>query len=104
MKQSTWNRFTYFEQLSNIDGEVVRLVENHENYIKGITDNDYADDYVRKIDKFIRMTAFDPKNQTKGYRVLELMDELGEISRYLKGEVDSDYILRYWNQYTKAIS
>ena len=50
------------------------------------------------------MTVFDPKNSSKGYCVLELMDELNEIKDYLAGKESADYITRYWNQYTNAIS
>jgi len=30
--------------------------------------------------------------------------EMDEIRHYLNGERDADYILRYWRQYTDAIS
>ena len=50
------------------------------------------------------MTMFDPKNSIKGYRFIELNDEINEIRRYINDEVPSKYILDYWNEYTKAIS
>ena len=31
-------------------------------------------------------------------------DEVEEIKRYLNGEIDADYIKRYWGQYTNALS
>ena len=34
----------------------------------------------------------------------ELVDEEMEIDRWLNEEVDDQYILRYWEQYTRAIS
>lgn len=42
------------------------------------------------------------KNDIK--RKKELIDEYYEISHYLEGKVSAQYILDYWNQYTKAIS
>ena len=41
MTQKTWNRLNFFEQLSNVDGDVKRLVETHENYINGNAVEDY---------------------------------------------------------------
>lgn len=104
MTQKTWNRLTFFEQLSNIDGEVRRLVDAHNKYIDGIDSVDYSNQYLDQITKLLKMTMFDPKNTIKGYRYIELNDEVNEIKRYLNGEVSGDYILSYWNEYTKAIS
>ena len=104
MTQESWNRLSLFEQLSNIDGEVKRLVEAHEAFVSGNSQTDHSDFYIEKIDRLIRMTVFDPKNSSKGYRELELMDELNEIKDYLAGKESADYIMRYWNQYTNAIS
>ena len=104
MTQNSWNKLSFFEQLSNIDGEVKRLVDEHEEFLRGNKSTDHADFYIDKVDKLIRMTAFDPKNKAKGYRTLELMDELDEIRDYLAGKESADYIIRYWNQYTNAIS
>ena len=50
------------------------------------------------------MTIFDPKNASKGYRLIELNDEVEEIRRYMKDEVDGEYVLRYWDAFSKAIS
>lgn len=46
-------------------------------------------------------TIRDPKNQG---REKELLDEIHEIERYRAGEEADTYILRYWDQYTRAIS
>lgn len=104
MVQKNWNKLSFFEQMSNIDGEVERLVSSHERYKSGASSEDYAETYYYKVDQLIRMTIFDPKNASRGYRSLELLDELSEIRRYLNGEVPADYITRYWKQYTDAIS
>lgn len=104
MTQKVWNRLSFFEQLSNIDGEVRRLVEAHDKYVNGINPVDYAPDYLITINRLLKMTMFDPKNYIKGYRFIELNDEINEINRYLNGEVTGDYILSYWDEYTKAIS
>lgn len=104
MTQKTWNRLNFFEQLSNVDGDVKRLVETHENYINGNAVEDYSSKYLENIIKMIKMTMLDPKNSVKGYRFVELYDEIEEIKRYISGEVSGDYILEYWNTYTKAIS
>ena len=47
------------------------------------------------------MTYTDPKNFR---RERELLEEENEILRWYNGEVDDDYIMRYWKQYTDAIS
>lgn len=104
MTQKTWNRLSFFEQLSNIDGDVNRLVETHENYVCGAAVEDYSSVYLENIIKLTKMTMLDPKNSVKGYRFVELYDEIEEIKRYISGEVSGDYILNYWSNYTKAIS
>ena len=104
MTQKTWNRLSFFEQLSNIDGEVNRLVQVHEKYKSGICEQDYSNEYLAKIIALIRMTMFDPKNTVKGYRSIELFDEVEELKRYINNEVTKEYIQSYWNEYTKAIS
>lgn len=104
MTQKTWNRLSLFEQLSNVDGDVKRLVETHENYLNGNSQDDFSQRYLENIIRLLRMTMLDPKNSVKGYRYVELFDEVEEIRRYLSGEVSSDYILNYWNEYTNAIS
>ena len=47
------------------------------------------------------MTYEDPKNVQ---REQELVDEENELKRWMNKEVDDRYILRYWEQYTNAIS
>lgn len=104
MTQKTWNRLSLFEQLSNVDGDVKRLVETHENYLNGNSQADFSQRYLERIIHLLRMTMLDPKNSVKGYRYVELFDEVEEIRRYLSGDVSSEYILSYWNEYTNAIS
>lgn len=104
MTQKTWNRLSFFEQMSNIDGEVNRLVQVHENYRNGTSERDYSEEYLIKIISLIKMTMFDPKNAVKGYRSIELFDEVEELKRYINNEVTSDYVQSYWDGYTKAIS
>lgn len=104
MTQKIWNRLSFFEQLSNIDGEVRRLIQTHERHLEDSNIEDYSEDYLVKIQKLLKMTMFDPKNYAKGYRFIELNDEVDEIKRYLQGETTGEYILRYWDEYTKAIS
>ena len=35
MTQQAWNKLSFFEQMSNIDGDVQRLIRAHEKYIRG---------------------------------------------------------------------
>jgi len=104
MTQKTWNKLSFFEQLSNVDGDVRRLIETHENYINGNAVEDYSTKYLDNIIRLIKMTMLDPKNSVKGYRCIELYDEIEEIKRYISGEVSGEYILGYWDEYTRAIS
>ena len=104
MTQKNWNRLSFFEQLSNVDGDVKRLVETHENYLNGNAPEDFSQRYLDNIIRLLRLTMFDPKNSIKGYRCVELFDEVEEIRRYISGDVSGEYILNYWNAYTKAIS
>ena len=104
MNREIWNSLTFFEQLSNIDGEVRRLVQAHTDFLENRSDKDHAYFYLQKIKMMIEMIAFDPKNASKAYCVIEFMDEMDEIRLYLNGERDAEYILRYWRQYTDAIS
>lgn len=101
MNLKNWFRLSFFEQLSNIAGEVKRLVDNHEDYLQNTAD-DYSEFYMNKIIQLIDATFEDEKNDIK--RKKELIDEYYEISHYLEGKVSAQYILNYWNQYTKAIS
>ena len=101
MTSEKWNKLDIKEQLSNIDGEVRRLVRARNNYQKGISQEDHTKSYVDKIHQLILFTCDDPKNSK---RKDELVDEENEINRWLLGEVDDNYILRYWAQYTDAIS
>ncbi|MCR5402802.1 MAG: hypothetical protein K6E91_03165 [Butyrivibrio sp.] len=101
MTSDRWNKLDINEQLSNIDGEVRRLVRARNNYRKGVAKEDHTLSYMNKIGELIRLTCEDPKNAR---RKEELIAEENEIGRWLNDEVDDDYILRYWAQYTDAIS
>ena len=104
MDARIWNTMTLFEQLSNIDGEVKRLVDDHERYLEGSIDNDHSMDYIKNIVNLIKLTFQDPKNQDKRVVERELDDEINEIIRYLNGDYPPEYITGYWHQYTDAIS
>ncbi len=90
------------QQLSNIAGEVKRLTDTHEAHLKDNGQKDYSELYLEKIKELIDATFADPKNDVR--RRKELDDEVSEIREYLQGERTSDYILRYWEEYTKAIA
>ena len=104
MTQETWNRLSFFEQMSNIDGDVERLIRAHRKYANGDCEVDNGLFYLDKIGKMIRMTLHSPSMASKGYRGIELFDEVEELKKYLAGEYDDEYIRKYWNEYTKAIS
>ncbi len=40
MNKDTWNSLTFFEQLSNIDGDVERLIRAHEKYENKASEKD----------------------------------------------------------------
>ena len=101
MTSDRWNKLDIKEQLSNVDGEVRRLVRARNNFTNGVAKEDHTESYINKINELIQLTCLDPKNAR---RKDELLAEENEIGRWLKGEVDDDYILRYWGQYTNAIS
>jgi len=97
MKVETWYKLSFKEQLSNIAGEVKRLIDNEEE-----NDKQYEEFYLNKIKELINITFTDPKNDIR--RKEEVLGEYDSILRYIKGEFDSDYILRYWEQYSLANS
>ena len=101
MDAERWYKYDIKEQMSNIHGEVVRLVRARNNYLSGKTSEDHTESYMDKIDRLINMTCEDPKNHG---RERELISEENEIRRWLSGETDDRYILRYWEQYPNAIS
>ena len=72
-------------------------------FIQGKTKSDHYEEYIDLISRLIQQTIEDPKNKEKKIDQ-ELWDELEEINRYHRGEVEADYILRYWDSYTMAIS
>ncbi len=104
MTAEIWNRMSLFEQLSNIDGEVSRLIEDHERFLRNEKTYDPALDYIKNIYRLIDLTFDDPKNRDKRIVARELTDEVGEIVRYLNGEYSAQYIKNYWQQFTDAIS
>ncbi|MBR5360115.1 MAG: hypothetical protein IK123_04420 [Lachnospiraceae bacterium] len=104
MNEAIWYRMSLFEQLSNIDGEVTRLVEDHERFERGEISDDYSDDYIGNILSLIDMTFNDPKNHEKRIAAKELADEIVEIKKYLNGDYPAHYITDYWHQFTNAIS
>jgi len=104
MNQQIWNAMPLFEQLSNIDGEVTRLVNTHERMIRGDAADDHSIDYIKNIMHLIELTFDDPKNSDKKVVERELTDEVNEIIKYLNGEYPASYITKYWHQFTDAIS
>lgn len=101
MSKEVWYSLGIKEQMSNIHGEVVRMIRARNNCSSGRTSEDHTQSYVSKIHDLIVMTCEDPKNTQ---RERELLDEENEIKRWIDKEVDDQYILRYWEQYTNAIS
>ena len=101
MSKELWYSFGIKEQMSNIHGEVVRLIRARNNFKTGRSSQDHTTDYMKKIHDLIVITNEDPKNSG---RSRELLDEEKELRRWLDGEVDDRYILSYWEQYTNAIS
>ncbi len=104
MNKDTWNSLSFFEQLSNIEGDVERLIRGNEKYENKTWDIDNGYFYLDRIKQMIKLTFFDPKNISKGYRAIELYDEAEELRKYLEGEYSADYIRSYWCPYTKALS
>ena len=96
-----WNELSLFEQLSNVAGEVHRMIDTRNAYLHGGAKKDYSEFYFNKVKELVDRTIRDPKNQG---REKELLDEIHEIERYRAGEEADTYILRYWDQYTRAIS
>ena len=85
MNKENWESLTFFEQLSNIDGDVERLIRAHNRFKDGQTETDQGYFYLDNIKKLIRMTFMDPKNAARGYCAIELMDEAEELRLYLEG-------------------
>lgn len=104
MTQQSWNQLTLFEQLSNVDGDVERLIRAHEKFIHKETEKDNAFFYLDNIIRLIKMIVLDDKNKDRGYLSIELFDEVDEIRRYLRGECTAEYIREYWNSYTNALA
>ena len=101
MTKELWYSLGIKEQMSNIHGEIVRMIRARNNYKAGKTSSDNTASYMDKIHELISITNSDPKNMK---RSKELLDEEGELRRWISEEVDDKYILHYWEQYTNAIS
>lgn len=101
MTNNEWNNLPIMSQMSNIAGEVKRCIDSKLNFIKGISAKDYSDFYFNKVTELIDLTFDNSKNS---YRKREFSDEIAELQRFLNGEVDQEYIMRYWNQFTGALS
>lgn len=101
MTDDQWRRRPLMEKLSDIAGEVKRCTDCKLDFDQGISSEDYSEFYFNKASELIDRT-FD--NAADSYRKIEFTDELAELRRFLNGEVDQDYIMRYWNQFTEALS
>lgn len=98
MTESEWNSLSTFSQLSNIAGDVKRCVNSRQNFLLGIAKKDYSSFYFDKVTKLVRLMVQKEENIP---RQKEFFDELDEIKRFLNNETDGEYIMRYWNPYTK---
>lgn len=98
MTESEWNSLSTFSQLSNIAGDVKRCVDSRQNFLLGIAKKDYSSFYFDKVTKLVRLMVQKEENIP---RQKEFFDELDEIRRFLNNETDGEYIMRYWNPYTK---
>ena len=76
MTDERWFSLTLLEQLSNISGDVKRLIDTREAYSAGREKEDYSGFYFDRIVEYVNKTLDDPKN--KG-REAELLDEVGEL-------------------------
>ena len=57
-----WNRLSFMEQLSNIDGEVERLLDDYSRYNSGLSQQEHFEEYLDKINNLITLTFDDQKN------------------------------------------
>ena len=96
-----WNSLTFFEQMDHIGSEVKRCCDTRDNYLSGRSSEDYSDFYYKKVQSLIELTIKDSKNSG---RSRELLDELDELKMMLSGIYDSEYIMRYWNQFTDSVA
>lgn len=62
MSKELWYSLGIKEQMSNIHGEVVRMVRARNNYTSGKASEDRSKSYLNKIHDLIIMTYEDPKN------------------------------------------
>lgn len=104
MTQAIWNKLTLFEQMSNIDGDVERMIRSHEKFLSGESDKDYGWFYFENIRKLVKMIILDDKNRNRAYIAVELFDEVELLREYMSGNYPAESIRSYWQEYTKAIS
>ncbi|MCR4762962.1 MAG: hypothetical protein K5696_05485 [Lachnospiraceae bacterium] len=96
-----WYRLSLFEQMSNIDGEIKRFLDARDSFVSGASKEDFSDFYFNKVLELIDRTESDPKNSR---RISELEDEKEQLMLLKQGKVSDEYITRYWNSYTIALS
>lgn len=99
MTSSEWNNMPLMSRLSNISGEVKRCIDSKNNFLNGLAQKDYSEFYFHKVSDLIDLTfAQDNRNRKQ-----EFADELVELQRFLNGETNEAYILRYWEQFTAGV-
>ena len=95
-----WENMTLNEQLSEVAGDVKRAVDSKENFRNNKATRDYSFFYFNKAyDLVLKLQLGD-----KEYRRREFIDEIYELRDYLwENRHDAQYILRYWQQFERAI-
>ena len=53
MNRDNWNGLSFFEQLSNIDGDVARLIRAHEKYLNHESERDNGYFYLDNMTKVL---------------------------------------------------
>lgn len=101
MTETEWNALSTFAQLSNIAGDVKRCVDSRQNFLAGISQNDYSEFYFNKVARLIHSLSRKEENVP---REKEFLDELNELRRFLNNETDGEYILRYWTPFMQFSS
>lgn len=78
--------------LSDIAGDVKRCVDSHINFVEGNSSKDYSEFWLGRVESECR-------KEVNSDVLPEFLDEIEEIKKFLRGERDKEYILRYWKQY-----
>lgn len=78
--------------LSDIAGDVKRCVDSHMNFVEGKSTKDYSEFWLNRVE-------LECQKEINPSVLPEFLDEIDEIRKFLSGERDRDYILRYWKQY-----